>query len=296
MKPAAYKWHSIRRHFRRAWNRAIPGVPFLLRLHPGIWWIAAHDAVSDQLFAGFEQRERRFVSRFLAPGMTVLDVGAHAGLYTMTASKRVGPLGRVIAFEPSPRERGRLERHLSLNRCRNVTVQSFALGEDQGEAELFVVDGSETGCNSFRPPAGIAGHALRVPIRRLDDCRAEGLFSAVDLVKMDIEGAELSALRGAESVFRSARPVLLCEIEEARVAPWGYPGRAIVDLLSGWDYRWFTIGENGGLDALPADRERFNGNYVAVPAERASALARRMAGPGAPIADSAAASALPYSG
>lgn len=295
-QPAGYKWHSIRRHIRRAWNRLLPRVPFPLRLAPGIWWIAANDAVSDQLFIGFEQNERRFVSRFLTPGMTVLDVGAHAGLYTLTAARGVGPSGRVIAFEPSPRERRRLERHLALNRCRNVTVQSFALGEDRGDAELFVVDGSETGCNTFRPAAGIVGHALRVPVRRLDECRAEGMFDEVDLVKMDIEGAELSALRGAESVFRSARPVLLCEIEEARVAPWGYRGRAIVDLLSGWRYVWFTIGENGRLAGLAADREQFNGNYVAVPVERASALARRMAGSGAPIADSAAGSALPQRG
>jgi FkbM family methyltransferase len=294
-QPAAYKWLSVRRKFRLTWNRVFPRVPLLLRLAPGIWWIAWHDAVSDQLFFGFEQKERRFVNRFLTPGMTVLDVGAHAGLYTMTASKRVGPSGRVIAFEPSPRERGRLERHLSLNRCRNVTVQAVALGEEQGDAELFVVDGSETGCNSLRPQAGLAGHAVRVPLRRLDDCRAEGMFDGVDLIKMDIEGGELSALRGGESVFRSARPVLLCEIEEGRLAGWGYGGRAIVDLLSGWGYRWFTIGEDGGLAGLPADRERFNGNYVAVPAERASALVRRMAGSAGPTAGSAAGSALPRS-
>jgi FkbM family methyltransferase len=273
-KPTAYKWHSIRGHIRRAWNRAFPRVPLFLRLAPGIWWIALNDAVSDQLFTGFELNERRFVCRFLTAGMTVLDIGAHAGLYTMTASKLVGPSGCVISFEPSPRERQRLKRHLWLNRCRNVTVQPFALGEDESEAELFVVDGSETGCNSFRPAAGIAGHGLRVPVRRLDDCLAQGMFTTVDFIKMDIEGAELSALRGAESVFRVARPVLLCEIDEARVAPWGYRGREIIDLLSGWRYQWFSIGPNVELAELPAGQEQFHGNYVALPVERAPELIR----------------------
>lgn len=263
----------MRRNFRRAWNRALPNVPFLLRLDPGLWWIATNDAVSDQLFTGFEHDERRFVSRFLTAGMTVLDIGAHAGLYTMTASKRVGPSGRVLAFEPSPRERQRLERHLSINRCRNVTVHAFALGDSTGEADLFVVEGNETGCNSFRLPPGIAGRPVRVPIRRLDDCRAAGLFTAVDLVKMDIEGAELSVLRGAEAVFREARPVLLCEIEEARVQPWGYRGRDIIDLLSGWRYRWFAVGRDGELAPLPAGQESFSGNYVAMPVDRVSAPA-----------------------
>ena len=90
--------------------------------------------------------------------------------------------------------------------------------------------------------------------------------------------------------------MLLCEIEEARVQPWGYRGRNIIDLLAGWRYEWFTIGEKGDLAALPPDREQFNGNYVAVPIERASVLARGMAGSAAPIAGSAAASALRRSG
>ena len=80
------------------------------------------------------------------------------------------------------------------------------------------------------------------------------------------------------------------------MAPWGYPGRAIVDLVSGWRYRWFTIGHNGELGDLPADRQQFNGNYVAIPVERVSDVARRMAGSGAPRADSPAGCALPHSG
>lgn len=267
-QPMGYKWLSVRRHIRRAWNRVLPRVPFLLRLAPGFWWIAVDDAVSDQLFIGFDQNERRFVCRFLTAGMTVLDIGAHQGVYTLTASKLVGPSGSVIAFEPSPRERRRLERHLWLNRCRNVTVQSFALGPHESEAELFVVDGGESGFNSLRPASGLAGHAVRVAVRRLDDCFAEGMFTAADFVKMDIEGAELSALRGAESVFRSARPVLMCEIEEARVVPWGYRGLDIISLISGWRYRWFTVGANGELAELLAGQSQFSGNYVAIPIER----------------------------
>jgi hypothetical protein len=115
-QPTVYKWQSIRRHIRRAWNRAFPRVPLLLRVAPGFWWIAINDAISDQLFTGFERNERRFVFRFLTAGMTVLDIGAHAGLCTMTASKLVGPLGCVVSFGPSPRERQRLKFHLGVAR------------------------------------------------------------------------------------------------------------------------------------------------------------------------------------
>jgi glycosyltransferase involved in cell wall biosynthesis len=85
--------------------------------------------------------------------MTVLDVGAHRGLYTLLFSKTVGGKGRVIAFEPSPRECRRLEKHLSFNRCSNVHVERSAVGSEADEADLYLADGFQDWCNSLRPPA-----------------------------------------------------------------------------------------------------------------------------------------------
>ena len=209
---AEYKQLSMRRAFRRAWNRTFPRVPLMLRVFPGLWWLAQDDAVSDQLFAGFELRERQFLNRILTPGMTVLDIGAHAGLYTILASKRVGPSGRVLSFEPSARERRRLKRHVSLNCCRNVSVIDFAIGEHEGQADLFIVEGRETGCNSLRRARGFAGHSVRVRVRCLDDCYHEGMFSSVDVIKMDVQGAEELVLRGAWDIVRSARPIVIFEV------------------------------------------------------------------------------------
>jgi FkbM family methyltransferase len=58
-----------------------------------------------------------------------LDIGAHHGLYTLLASRRVGRRGMVVAFEPSPRERRRLAKHLRVNRCANVEVEACAVGD-----------------------------------------------------------------------------------------------------------------------------------------------------------------------
>jgi FkbM family methyltransferase len=268
-KPPAEKRVSLRYHFRRVWNRVAPGCPLPLRLDPGIWWIARNDAVSDALCQGvFEPDERAFLREFLEPGMVVLDVGAHAGFYTVTASKRVGPTGRVVSFEPSPRELERLQLHLRLNQCSNVTVEGVALGDTPGQGELFVFEGRTTGCNSFHLASTNGARAVTVPIRTLDEYMTNGALDRVDLVKMDIEGAELSALRGGERLFRAARPVLLCELHEKRTAPWGYRARDIVDLVASWGYRWYMIEDGGHLTAIGADRTAFFGNGVALPAER----------------------------
>src|SRR6266478_3566309 len=85
-----------------------PTMPVPMRLAFGAWWVAERSALDYNLLnGGFENAEIRFVDRFLRPGMTMLDIGAHHGLYTLLASKRVGADGKVVAFEPSPRERRR---------------------------------------------------------------------------------------------------------------------------------------------------------------------------------------------
>src|SRR6266852_2983226 len=105
-------------------RRVFPEMPIPLRLPFSAWWLAQKSALDDDLIhEGFEEAEMAFVEKLLQPGMTVLDAGAHHGLHTLLASKRVGRRGRVIAFEPSPRERRALRLHVAMNGCWNVEIQ-----------------------------------------------------------------------------------------------------------------------------------------------------------------------------
>jgi FkbM family methyltransferase len=147
--------------------------------------------------------ETGFVKSLLQRDMTVVDIGAHHGLYTLLASKRVRWDGRVVAIEPSPRECARLEKHLRINRCSNVELVPCAVGEDPGETDLYVVDGFHDWCNSLRPPAAEEPTStVRVQIRRVDDILSQLKISKVDFIKLDVEGAELSALYGAMGLLR----------------------------------------------------------------------------------------------
>src|SRR5712692_2967903 len=159
-KPWQEKANSVR--FR--WSAGIARIPKLMRLPFGAWWVLRKDNLGEPLRReSFETAELAFVGRFLRPGMTVLDLGAHHGLYTLLASKRVGPMGIVIAFEPSPRERKALLFHTLLNRCKNVNVQQWALGNEETDACLHVVQVLETGCNSLRPPV-VSGETYPVTV------------------------------------------------------------------------------------------------------------------------------------
>lgn len=263
-------WRDKYRSFGFRWIRTLPGIPLPLRLPFGAWWLAENDFAGAALLEGrFEDPERAFVARFLKPGMTVLDIGAHKGLYSLISALKIGSSGHVHAFEPSPRERKRLNQHIRLNRCRNVSVYDFALGESEGSADLFVVQGTETGCNSLRPPDVVQPvRSIRVPVKVLDDVLRERQISAVDFIKLDVEGAELSVLKGAKRLLGGHhRPVILCEVQDQRTAPWGYAAIEIIKYVRSFGYSWFELDEFGAMRLLPMSELRYDGNFVAVPKE-----------------------------
>ena len=255
---------------RRA-RRIMPSLAVPFRLPFGAWWLAEDSVLDYELsHEGYESAELSFVQRLLRPGMTMLDLGAHHGLYSLLAARCVGETGKVIAFEPSPRERVRLERHLKLNKARNVEVRDCALGREWGAERLYVVENGQDGCNSLRPPAVWgATSTIRVAVRRLDEELDRMGIAHVDFMKIDVEGAELGALQGAAAILSGAlRPAILAEVQDIRTAPWGYAAREIIRFLVRKEYRWFALDAEGHLFPVSTEEERYDANLVALPAER----------------------------
>jgi len=251
----------------------LPRVPIPVAMPFHICWIATFPGGLDISVVHVEKEERDFVARFLRPGMTALDIGAHHGLYTTLMSKLVGPSGFVFAFEPSPRERAGLMRHLRLNSCRNVTVLPYAVGSETGTADFFVVEGNRSGASSLRRPildGRVEAEKIRVPMTTIDRCLADHDIRHVDFVKMDIEGAELDAFIGAAQLLRGEdKPTLMVEMSDPVTAAWGYPAHRKYDLLRSWGYEWFEVSAHGALSRSPR-RERYEGfgNLVAKPERR----------------------------
>jgi FkbM family methyltransferase len=261
-------------------RRIFPEMPIPLRLPFGAWWLAQKSALDHELMHGsFEDAETRFVQRFLRPGMTVVDVGAHHGLYTLLASREVGRRGKVIAFEPSSRERRRLLRHLRMNACRNVVVEGCALGNEVGEADLFVARGWQDWCNSLRPPAIEEGtETIRVSVETLDDVLWRLQVNTVDLIKLDAEGGELGVLQGSRELLRgTGRPVILAEVQDLRTQPWGYRARDIVEFLLHEKYCWFAPTADGNVRPAATSMDSYDANLVAVPEECAEKVQRSIA-------------------
>ena len=156
-----------------------------------------------------------------------------------------------------------------LNRCQNVAVRNLGIRQGNAEVDLYVVEEWAAGCNSLRPP-DVSARTTRTPVQvtRLDDWSNGRKIGSVGFVKLDVEGAEFDACRGAEGFLtRTPRPVILAEIQDVRTAPWGYRAKRNHRVPSQKRFRWFSITPAGALEELDLSKENFDGNFVAIPEE-----------------------------
>ncbi len=277
-----YSIHSVLRVYRflrhdpglwRTRHKLLPWFPLPRRLPDGSWMLCYPDVMGQIIFERrpFEDDERSFVARFLRSGMTFFDVGAHHGLYTLLASKRVGIPGHVYAFEPVPDVFRKLSMNLRLNSCRNLVAEQIALGCCQQEADMHIVNGRESGCNSLCLPARDVApktSLIKVSVMTLDEYVQRKNIDVIDLIKIDAEGGELDVLRGAERILTgNARPLVLCEVEDRRTAPWGYPAREIIDWLDQRGFHWFEPTKDGLMRHQKCEDYDYDG-LIAVPQER----------------------------
>jgi FkbM family methyltransferase len=206
----------------------------------------------------YEVAESAFVRGSVAPGQIALDVGANVGYFTLLLASIVGPTGRGFAFEPGADAAGLLERSLAENRLGDrVVLRRAAVGERAGSARLVTIREPLNTGGSYLDVAGQGpppGHtADQVPVVALDDCDFGG---PVAFVKIDVQGAEMLALRGAERTLRRDRPVILSEVapgDLARVS--GCTPAAYVAEVESYDYECRLLGPDGvGPRYAPADQ------------------------------------------
>jgi len=164
-------------------------------------------------------------------GDIVIDVGAHAGMFTIKAAKLVGDSGLVVAIEPEPRNLALLQRNIESHGLTNVKVVSKAIYNKKTTARLYLQDLSVHHSLSYR-----SRNYIEVEADSLDNIVSKLELDRVDFVKIDVEGAELEILKGAEKVLAS--PGIKLSIASYHVLPDGQPQLpGIVSYLESRQFR-----------------------------------------------------------
>jgi FkbM family methyltransferase len=199
----------------------------------------------DRLWLGsYEPSKMRLASTWVSPADVVFDIGANVGIYTLLFSERVGSRGCVVAFEPSPRNIGFLRRHLDLNLAANVVVVEAAVIDNVGVARFDTADTASTG--HLSPDGG-----FDVATITIDDF-VESTGHVPSHLKIDVEGAEVGVLRGAEKTLKRHRPQILLATHSAALK------HACTELLNACDYDVQELKDGGypvsdELSAFPRD-------------------------------------------
>lgn len=215
----------------------------------------------------YEPNEFCLLARVLKSGMTFIDVGANLGLYTLVAARRVGESGCVVSIEPSAREMEMLQNNVQQNALRNLRLCQVALFDRASEVELLVAGLQNSGHNTLGAFGynTILDHREKVGAMRLDDLVQSEKLGRVDVIKMDIEGAELAALRGASETIQRFHPVVLLELSDRALQHQHSSSAGVLDLLTQQGYRLYGFAADTGLP-VPLERRGYfdSQNVIAV--------------------------------
>lgn len=195
--------------------------------------------------------------QLLKAGDVVFDVGANHGIWSMLAANRGA---RVHAFEPVPELVERLRRHAQRNDAVGMVINQVAVGAQNGSLPFFAVREGNTGASSF-VRRGAADVEIRVPVMTLDGYVESQHIGHVDLIKIDVEGAELLVLEGARGLLSSERaPVVFFEMNDELSARFGVTAREVKQFLvdRGYGiYRWRDSAFSAVAVEEPHDEDLF---------------------------------------
>jgi FkbM family methyltransferase len=206
-----------------------------------------------------------FLNKYLKSDMTFIDIGANQGEFTLFAADKLRN-GHVLAFEPTPFQLGLLEQNVQLNKFNHVSIQKFGLFDKNCEMDVYTSDATEMdgsvneGLSSLFQAGGRNIVEARIELKVFDELFFNQL-TQVDVVKIDIEGAELFALKGMQKTIAKFKPLILMEVNETAMTEAGYTKDDLLSFLKPFNYKIFQIfrGKPKEIDNLD---EVVFGNFI----------------------------------
>ena len=236
----------LRWWYRRGSLRVTSGIGEGLRLS------TAHIPVSHAhvglLTSGMlEVPVQEAMRRLLGPGDVFYDIGANVGFFALVGTRLVGPDGVVVAFEPVPENAAAIRESADLNGFANLHVVERAAGRAAGRGRLLLVEDLSWSHLESRGRHPRTTDTLEIEIVAIDDLVAEGRLQPPQLVKIDVEGAEIDVVAGMRRTIEKHRPAIVCELHDT--------AEAFVAAMDELGYTTSNLeGKHSVLDAPPEAR------------------------------------------
>jgi FkbM family methyltransferase len=204
--------------------------------------------IQQQLFwyGCYEKELGEIIKRALRPGDVFFDIGANIGYFSLLGAI-FQPASTVIAFEPVSSVFRKLEDNISINKITNIMAVNAAVGNKNEEGEIFISSDDNTGMSSLKNPENYSGKREKVKIIAIDDWFRSSGLPKIDLIKLDIEGSELAALRGMREILQNYKPLVIAEINPEILVRFDQVPADIFDYLNAFNFTGFLILKTGGL-------------------------------------------------
>lgn len=194
-------------------------------------------------FGSFEARELEMLAGFCQGRKTFFDIGANVGWYSLNLAKRFPSL-RVLAFEPIPRTYCFLRANIKLNKVSNIRNYNHGFSDHNGKLTFFLDSAYPGNASTARLNRSQKTQKVVCRVRTLDSF-TKRTGAKVDVIKCDVEGAELLVLRGGLETLQRDRPVIFLEMLRKWAAAFDYHPNDIINLLAGLGYQCFVCGSSG---------------------------------------------------
>lgn len=228
------------------------------------------DYLQRWMFCHFltDESDYFLISKFLRAGDHFVDVGANIGIVSLIASRAVGPNGKVYAIEALPATRARLETNIELNNAGNIEVIPIALSDRDGSVSFFASTDGNIGGSSLSSQ-GSKAEAVTVPCRTMATLIADGIIAKCDVMKMDIEGAEILAIKGMTGLFESEPPrAVMIEVVEGLLNQFGASRDDVFAFFEQFGYEWYRSKPAGLLEPIDVRTCKYTDNYWAIMTSR----------------------------
>ena len=233
------------------------GISYELDLYDMVdWWI----------FFGFKNPIGSNMYPSISKGDTFIDIGANNGEVSLKAAREVGNSGRVIAFEPNPKNIIRFNKNIAMNSFNNITLVELGVGNEEGKFQLNNDTPENLGMGWIdNSSAQNSDSLVTINVTTLDDYLMGMELDSVNFIKIDVEGFEINVLKGAKKIIEKFKPSLFIEVENTLLNRQGTSASELISLIQQFKYRAICSGT--GQVVTPKSDFELMMDVLAVPEE-----------------------------
>lgn len=225
------------------------------------------DLIGWYIYFGFKEKAKEHLIELAEIADIVLDIGANIGETSLRLGQKIQTDGKVFAFEPAQYNYNQLQKNLSLNSLKNISTYPLGIGAFEGKFKLYTIDQHNKGKNKISENNLPDSKKETIQLTTIDQFVKSNQIPKVDLIKLDIEGFEMKALKGGMKTLKKYSPKLFIEIDNQHLVEQGSSAKELFNYLMAFNYELIEADNKRQLDQT-LNYEHAHFDLIAIPLKK----------------------------